>query len=38
MMNIVRVGVCQIPEIIGDPPAALAIMLQQPKYNSYWQG
>ena len=28
MKSIVRVGTCQIPEIIGDPPTALACMLQ----------
>jgi predicted amidohydrolase len=28
MKIIVRVGACQTPEIIGDPPTALAIMLQ----------
>jgi len=25
---IVRVGACQTPEVIGDPPAALAIIQQ----------
>ena len=28
MMSTVRVGACQTPEIIGDPPAALASMLR----------
>ncbi len=28
MKDVVRVGACQPPEIIGDPPAALDIMLQ----------
>ena len=28
MGSIVRIGACQTPEIIGNPPAALAIMLQ----------
>lgn len=31
MKSIVRVGACQTPEIIGDPPSALATMLQLAK-------